>query len=402
MLLSNTMNWGTIQDALRAEPAFRLKQVRKAIFVDLLEDWDAVSVLPKTLREKLTAECPLTIHAEQLVSADGNTVKALLTLEDGKRIETVLMRHGDRNTVCVSTLVGCPMGCTFCATGTMGMVRKLTADEIVEQVLFFARYLKSVGTRSADTTPSRDRFKDTCTNSTSSFVMSKALTKQCRTVAVPRQGNEPDSLRAESLAKRGEQSDERVGSVVFMGMGEPFLNYEAVMDAVRFLHDKDTFNIGARHISISTCGILDGIKRLADEDLPVNLAISLHASNDATRAQLMPIARTYPMSDLLATVDEYIAKTKRKVMFEHLLVEGVNDTDEYARELALLMRRPLYMVNLISYNPTGKYTATSETRINSFRDILKKAGVEVTIRYRFGRDIEGACGQLAVDTVRTV
>jgi 23S rRNA (adenine2503-C2)-methyltransferase len=329
------MQWNTIREALSSEPKFRLKQVQKAVFVDLVDTWDAVSVLPKSMREKLAHECPLTIQAEQLASPDGGTVKALITLHDGARIETVLMRHGDgRNTVCVSTLVGCPMGCTFCATGTMGMLRKLTADEILMQVLYFARYLKPEGAR--------------------------------------------------------------VGSVVCMGMGEPFLNYEAVMEAIRALHDKDMCNIGARHISISTCGILDGIQRLAREELPVNLAISLHGSNDAVRAQLMPIARTYPIHTLLATVDEYIAQTHRKVMFEYLLVEGINDSEVHARELAVLMKRKLYMVNLISYNPTGKYTASSEECINRFRDILKKAGVEVTIRYRFGRDIEGACGQLVV------
>jgi 23S rRNA (adenine2503-C2)-methyltransferase len=327
------MYWSTIQHALSQEPAFRIRQVQKALFIDLLSEWDTVTVLPKLLREKLTGECPLTIQAEQLVSPDGGTVKAVITLQDGARIETVLMRHGDgRNTVCVSTLVGCPMGCTFCATGTMGMLRKLTADEILLQVLYFARYLKPEGAR--------------------------------------------------------------VGSVVCMGMGEPFLNYEAVMEAIRALHDKDMFNIGARHISISTCGILDGIRRLAKEDLQVNLAISLHGSNDAVRAQLMPIARTYPISELLAVVDEYIAHTNRKVMFEYLLVDGVNDSDEQARELAGLMKRKLYMVNLISYNPTGKYIASSEERINAFKAILTHAGVEATIRYRFGRDIEGACGQL--------
>ncbi|MBP9760497.1 MAG: 23S rRNA (adenine(2503)-C(2))-methyltransferase RlmN [Candidatus Pacebacteria bacterium] len=283
----------------------------------------------------------------------------------------------------------------------MGMVRKLTEDEIVEQVLFFARYLKGTSghTRFADATAGGDHSGPFHHKGTSIFTVAPLLENQVGQVLVSPHSTSatlPHVAKKPAMQMMG--PSERVGSIVFMGMGEPFLNYEAVMGAIRLLHDKDTFNIGARHISISTCGILDGIKRLADEDLPVNLAISLHASNDETRAQLMPIARTYPITDLLATVDEYIAKTNRKVMFEHLLVEGVNDTDEHARELATLMNRPLYMVNLISYNPTGKYTATSETRINHFRDILKKAGVEVTIRYRFGRDIEGACGQLVSST----
>jgi 23S rRNA (adenine2503-C2)-methyltransferase len=328
------MNWEGIQETLANEPAYRVKQVKKALFVDLLETWDEVTVLPKALRETLNNLYPLDISAETLVSEDEATVKALLTLEDGEQIETVLMRHaGGRNTVCVSSLVGCPMGCTFCATASMGMVRKLTADEIILQVLFFARWLKKEGAR--------------------------------------------------------------VGSVVFMGMGEPFLNYEAVMEAVNMLNNPEMFTIGARHISISTCGILDGIRRLATEELPVNLAISLHASNDEVRAQLMPVARTYTITELMTVVDEYLQATNRKVMFEYLLVDGVNDTAEHARELGTLLRGKLCMVNLISYNPTGKYTATSEKSIDHFRSLLRKAGLEASIRYRFGRDIEGACGQLA-------
>ncbi len=332
------MDYAALRAALAGEPAFRERQVRRAIFTELCDDWGQVTVLPAALRERLAAVSSLAIPATCFESASGESAKALLTLTDGARIETVLMRHGDRNTVCVSTLVGCPMGCTFCATGTMGFVRKLTADDIVLQVLFFARFLKPLGGR--------------------------------------------------------------VGSVVYMGMGEPFLNYDAVMASVRMLHDPDTFHIGARHISISTCGILDGIKRLAEEELPVNLAVSLHGSNDTVRAQLMPIARTYPIADLLRATDAYVARTNRKVMFEYLLVAGVNDSEEHARELAGLMQRRLVMVNLISYNPTGRYTASSEEQINRFRDILRSAGVEATIRFRFGRDIEGACGQLATDTTR--
>jgi 23S rRNA (adenine2503-C2)-methyltransferase len=332
------MNWTGIQQALQTEPAYRIKQVQKALFVDLVDSWDKVTVLPKALRETLSADFPLTIDAQTFVSEDG-TAKALITLSDGNKIETVLMRHSSgRNTVCVSSLVGCPMGCTFCATASMGLVRKLTADEIVMQVLFFARYLQSEQTR--------------------------------------------------------------VGSVVFMGMGEPFLNYEAVMDSIHILHDPLMCNIGARHISISTCGILEGIERLSNEDLPVNLAISLHSSNDEVRSQLMPIAKTYPLLKLMEVVKDYIHKTNRKVMFEYLLVKDVNDSDEHAKELAKLLKGQLCMVNLISYNETGKYTATSEKQINHFKSLLKERGIEASIRFRFGRDIEGACGQLATDSKR--
>ncbi len=329
------MDWSGIQDTLKDEPAYRLAQVKKALFIDLVSAWDEVTVLPKTLRAVLSRDHSLDIPAKVLVSKDDATVKALITLKDGKQVESVLMRHKDgRNTVCVSSLVGCPMGCTFCATAGMGMVRKLSADEIVLQVLFFARWLKKEGAR--------------------------------------------------------------VGSVVFMGMGEPFLNYDAVFKAVQMIHEPDFFNIGARHISISTCGILEGIERMAKEPLSINLAISLHASNDEVRASLMPVARTYPINQLLETVDAYVQKTNRKVMYEYLLIEGVNDKEEHAQELAELLKDRLCMVNLISYNPTGTYTATSEKGATRFKNILKRNGIEVSIRYRFGRDIEGACGQLAV------
>lgn len=328
------MELSKISKILANEPKYRSAQVNLALFSELVEDWNDVAVLPKTLREKLMAECPIGIPSEISVSFDKDTVKALIALSDGKCIETVLMRHEDgRNTVCVSSMVGCPMKCAFCATGEMGLMRKLTADEIITQVLFFARFLKKEG--------------------------------------------------------------ERVGSVVFMGMGEPFLNYDNVMNAVRILNGKEYFGIGARHISISTCGIFDGINKLSSEDLPVNLAISLHAPNNEVREKLMPVAHGYAIKDLLRVIDEYIAKTKRKVMFEYLMINGVNDTDAMAEELAALLKKKLCVVNLIQYNDTGAFTASSHNRMNRFKEILEKNGVRATMRYRFGRDINGACGQLA-------
>ncbi len=328
------MELSRIQELLAGEPKYRLTQVNQAVFSDLTEDWNSVTGLPKILREKLQAECPLDIPSEVSVSLDKDTVKALLKLSDGKFIETVLMRHEDgRNTVCVSSMVGCPMKCSFCATGEMGLMRKLTADEIITQVLFFARLLK--------------------------------------------------------------KESERVGSVVFMGMGEPFLNYDNVMNAVRVMNSPEGFGIGARHISISTCGIFEGIKKLSEEDLALNLAISLHASNDEVREKLMPVAHGYAIKDLLVVIDEYIAKTKRKVMFEYLMIDGVNDTDDMARELGSLLKKKLCIVNLIQYNDTGSFVASSHNRMNRFKEILEKNGVQATMRYRFGRDIKGACGQLA-------
>ncbi|MFH1188345.1 MAG: 23S rRNA (adenine(2503)-C(2))-methyltransferase RlmN [bacterium] len=325
-----------IETVLADEPKYRIKQVKQAVFCDFVSDWGDIRSLPLQLRERLRKEVPLEIRAQSFISDKKDSIKALITLEDEALIETVLMRHQNgRNTVCVSTQVGCPMGCAFCATGTMGFVRNLTSDEIVIQVLFFARYLK--------------------------------------------------------------QFDKRVSGVVFMGMGEPFLNYDKVMKAIDLLHDVEGLNIGARRFSISTCGILEGIKKLAKEPLDINLAISLHASNDEIRRRLMPIAKTQTIQELLKYVDDYITMTNRRVMFEYVMIAGINDTDEHARQLVALMKKPLYVVNLISYNATGEFKASSQDWIQRFKEILDKNSVRVTIRHRFGRDIKGACGQLVTD-----
>jgi len=264
------------------------------------------------------------------------TIKVLFNLNDGQKIESVLMRHKDgRRTVCVSSQVGCAMGCIFCATGQQGFKRNLSSSEIVEQVLFFARLLKKEG--------------------------------------------------------------KKITNIVFMGMGEPFLNYDNVLEAVRILNDKDGFNLGARNISISTCGIVEGIEKLANEKLQLNLAISLHAPNDKLRSSLMPINKIYSLKKVLTSVHGYIKKTNRKVMFEYLLIDEVNDSQKEAKELARIMEKPLYLVNLISFNPVGhsKFKPSTNQKIKRFKNILEKADINVTQRYRFGQDIDAACGQLS-------
>jgi len=330
------MDLAQFEEILKEEPAYRLKQAKKAIFQNLIEDWSQATNLPLSLRERLNEKCPLLIEGELTISKDQKTAKVLIFLKDGLKIEAVLMRHGGgRNTVCVSSQVGCSLNCKFCATGQMGFKRNLTVFEIIEQVLFFARYLKKFG--------------------------------------------------------------ERVTNVVFMGMGEPFLNYENVLGTIGVLNDKDGFNIGARKISISTVGIIEGIKKLAKEKLQVNLAISLHAPDDKLRSELMPINKKYPLMKIFEEVDDYIKKTKRKVMFEYLMIKNLNDSDECAKKLAKLMKKPLYLVNLISYNPTGIFEPSPQERIKKFKEILEKEGSLVTERYRFGRDIKAACGQLAIE-----
>ncbi len=327
------MNLTKLDDVLKNEPAYRRKQAKEAVFKDLIDDWQKAAALPLVLRQKLNKDCPLSISGQTFVSKDKATVKAVITLDDGLKIESVLMRHQDsRNTVCLSSQVGCPLGCSFCATGKLGFKRNLRAMEIVEQVLFFARYLK--------------------------------------------------------------KEREGITNLVFMGMGEPFLNYDNVLEAIRILNDKDSFHLGARHFSISTCGIVEGIKRLSGEKLEVNLAISLHAPNDELRSKIMPINKKYPIKKILEAVDDYLQKTRRRVMFEYIMIKGVNDSEKCAEELAKLMKKPLYFVNIITYNPTGIFKPSSAETIRKFRRILENQEVAVTQRHRFGEDINAACGQL--------
>ena len=329
------MDLSNLEKVFEGQPKFRLKQANEAIYKNFISDWSEATFFTKDLRDKLNIECPLKIDADVLVSKKEDSIKAKITLKDGLQIETVLMRHKDnRNTVCVSCQVGCPLGCLFCATGKMGLKRNLITDEIVEQVLFFSRLLKL--------------------------------------------------------------EDLKVTNITFMGMGEPFLNYDNVWGAVKIFNDAKYFNIGVRSISISTAGIIEGIKRLQEENLHVNLAISLHAPNDELRKKLMPIDKKYPLPEVLKAVDEYIEKTKRKVMFEYVLIKDINDSDEDAIGLAKIMNKKLYFVNLILYNDTGIYKASETKRVEAFRAILEKLKIRYTQRYRFGDDIEAACGQFII------
>lgn len=322
------------QQLLEKESPYRLKQVKKAIFQDLIDDWHKVTNLPKAVRELLTSNCPLKIQAKLLRSKRSQSLKTLITLEDGLKIEAVLMKHkGKRNTICVSSQAGCPLACKFCATGKLGFKRNLTSSEIVNQVLFFARFLK--------------------------------------------------------------KQNQKVTNVVFMGMGEPFLNSDNVFRAINLLNDKDGFNLGKRHFSISTAGIPEGIKKLAGQLPQVNLALSLHAADNQLRSRLMPINRKYPLNQVMQAIDSCIKKTNRRVMLEYIMIAGVNDSYKEAKKLAVLAKRPLCFVNLITYNPTGDFQPAPAKKIHQFKKILEKHQVPYTQRYRFGQEINAACGQLA-------
>mgnify|MGYP003553496040 CR=1 FL=1 len=323
----------------RKEPAYRLGQIRHAFYIDLAENWDQVTVLSKPLREACKEAFPWdpfsVIRVQE--SKEGDTVKSLLSCIDGQKIEAVLMHHADeRDTVSVSSQAGCAMACTFCATGTMGLKRNLTADEIVSQVIHYARWLKPRG--------------------------------------------------------------RRVTNVVLMGMGEPFHNYDEVMKALRILNDPNGFNLGARRMSISTCGIVPGILRLADEPMQVNLAISLHSAIDAKRSRIMPVNRAYSLSKLRQAVFTYMEKTNRKVLFEYLLLKGINDGEEDARALAEWLGddKRLIHVNIIKYHETEAFQGTERASRIQFLHRLLQLGVPATHRITFGEDIDAACGQLAV------
>ncbi|KKQ80409.1 MAG: putative dual-specificity RNA methyltransferase RlmN [Parcubacteria group bacterium GW2011_GWC2_38_7] len=328
------MDLQKLDKILEKAPGFRKAQVQRFVFNNLIEDWDEASSLPKELRETLKANVSLKIEHERFQSKENNATKELITLDDGYRIETVMMRHEDgRNTVCVSSQIGCALGCVFCATGKMGFIRNLTADEIVMQVLLFNRLLK--------------------------------------------------------------KDKKQVTNVVFMGMGEPMLNYDNVIKSIYFMNDKNTFGLGARKFSISTVGVVDGIRKLAEEKMEINLAVSIHAPNDMLRTRLMPINRKWNLLQLFKAIDNYIEKTNRRVMLEYTLIKGVNDFVEAAEQLTALVKNKLCFVNLVTYNRTRFYSPPLASAVKKFSDYLEKNHVPFTLRQTFGHDIAAACGQLA-------
>ncbi len=327
-------------------PHYRLRQIRHSVARSTSADWGGLTDLPFALRSKLAEAFRWSsVEVEtEIASADGETRKALLRLHDGHHIETVLMpHHGERNSVCISTQAGCPMACAFCATGEMGWIRDLTAGEIVDQVRLWQRELRARG--------------------------------------------------------------ERVSHVVYMGMGEPLRNYGPVMASVRMLVDPDLFGISPRRITISTCGIVPKMDALAAEGLPINLAVSLHAADDATRARIMPVDRKWGVDELLAASARYVERTKRRLTFEYILLAGVNDSAEHAerlaRKIAALGRTAMYHVNLIPVNPgPGGFERPSPEKMERFAKILEGHGVAATVRISKGQDIAAGCGQLKVNEGR--
>ena len=336
------MNFEAVKQLIKAEglPIFRLTQVREAVYKRGISSWKEASSLPESLREKLDNEQPiLSFKVSKIVcSRQDRTAKALLTLKDGLQIETVLLKPQDTWSVCVSSQVGCALRCSFCSTGKMGFKRDLTAEEIADQVLMWFQYIHK------------------------------------------------------------EKLGERISSVVFMGMGEPLLNYVNVVEAARNLSHPDYLNIGARHISVSTSGIADKLHKLA-LDLPqANLAVSLHNADNAERSKLMPVNRKFDLDDLKKALEEYIAMTGRQVFLEYSVIENINSRPEHIRKLAdwiySIKDNYLLHVNLIACN-LGRGEKTDERLVKDFAAGLKGMGIGVTVRKSMGNDILAACGQLA-------
>lgn len=315
-------------------PAYRAKQLFAWMHRRLATAFDTMTELPAALRATLATHCRLSVlETRRRVAAADGTVKYLFSLADGRAIETVRIHENERVTVCVSTMVGCPFGCGFCATGQAGFERNLTAAEIVDQV-----------------------------------------------------------YRVQADLSAGQA----VTNVVYMGMGEPLANYDAVVRSVRLLNHPQGLNLGQRRITLSTVGIIPGIERLADEGLQVGLAISLHAPTQAARARMVPIAKKYPLSALIAAARQFVHRTGRKVTFEYTVVPGQNDSPADAAALAALVRGLQSLVNIIPLNPTPGYKTTGDllAAAERFTTALRAHGVEAALRKSRGAEVGGACGQL--------
>lgn len=324
--------------AEKGEPAYHARQIFDWVYTKGIKNWEEMSNLSKELRRKLAENFrfPVLELVRVTESDDHETFKFLWKLRDGNLVESVLIYSNERRTVCVSSQVGCPAKCAFCASGKLGFFRNLRPCEIVEQVVHINAWLMAKG--------------------------------------------------------------ERVSHIVYMGMGEPFKNYDPVVKSIRLLSSPETLNISQRRITVSTVGVIEGIKRLASEDLNVSLVLSLHAPNQRVRQKIIPYARKYPLDAIMVAMDEYAEKTKRDVTYEYTLIAGINDHPDHAFELSHLLKGKQCTVNLIPYNPVSglKLKRPERRTIKQFRSVLFGCHIVNTCRYTKGDDIAAACGQLAM------
>lgn len=316
-------------------PKYRGRQLYQALWKQHIRSYDELLVWPKDLRARAAAEWPLRrVEIRERQTARDGTEKLVLALPDGELVEMVLLPHPYGWSVCVSTQVGCAMGCHFCASGLLGKTRNLSAGEIADQV----------------------------------------------------------ALADHLLQERGE----KVKRVDLMGIGEPLDNYAGTVGSLRLIHDPDGLGLSYRHLTVSTSGLVPRIVKLAEEGMPVTLAVSLHAPNDAVRGELMPVNRAYPVARLMDALERYWEKTRRRITYEYLLIDGVNDSVPLAHELVRLIRRFPCHVNLIPWNPVPEfpYRPSPRAQVNLFREVLEQAGISCTVRRELGQEIEAACGQL--------
>ncbi|MFA7688660.1 MAG: 23S rRNA (adenine(2503)-C(2))-methyltransferase RlmN, partial [Bacilli bacterium] len=315
------------------EEKYIASQIFDWLYKKKIDSYKEMTNIKKELIERLEKDKPLEKIKLIKKQSNDDVFKYLFELSDGEKIESVVMKHNYGNSICISTQVGCNMGCLFCASGKLKKVRNLSASDMILQILFIEGDIK-----------------------------------------------------------------ERISHVVLMGIGEPFDNYDNVLKFIRIINNNKGLDIGVRHITISTCGIIPKIEEFMKEGIQVNLAISLHASNDELRSRLMPINKVYSISKLISVVKKYINQTNRRVTFEYIMLKNINDSDDCAIELSTLLKGINCYVNLIPYNETDdKFKRTNKKQILHFYDILKKRGINVTIRREFGLEIAAACGQLRAE-----
>src|SRR5687767_4538134 len=371
------------------EPAYRADQVLRWLYKELATDFSQMTNLPAPLRQKLDDAMQIGSAelVDQKISTDGWTRKVLLKMRGGHTVEAVLMLYFDRATVCISSQVGCAMGCSFCATGQMGFTRNLSTGEILEQVIWFNRWLREHPHRPAQAKAKRTHYMGKQPNDDEKARDRIALLDEGWHSADSASATPGSEIRA-------------VTNIVFMGMGEPLVNYNNVWNAIRTLNSPEGLGMGARRLTVSTVGIAPQIRRFAEEEQAVNLAVSLHAPNDELRSSMVPVNTRYPIEDLMAACRYYTETTRRRITFEYVLINGTNDSLDLAHELAALSRGMLCHVNLIPLNPVPgtDMRATPKEQVYAFQKIVEDAGISTTVRIERGVDIAAACGQLKVES----
>jgi 23S rRNA (adenine2503-C2)-methyltransferase len=319
-------------------PNYKIDQIYQQYYQSPIKSWDELTTWSLPLREELKKEVPFCTlnNFQEFISKDRRTIKALSYTHDEYPVESVLMKSKQRNTICISCMSGCPVGCKFCATGQMGFNKKLSTQETIDQVMYFKRKLY--------------------------------------------------------------ESGENITNIVFMGMGEPMLNLDSVVESIRIMTDEKKLALGRRRITISTVGYIEQLEKFLNKDLGVKIAVSLHAPTQQLREKLMPtVAKTNHLDDLISVLISFQKKSNKKVTYEYLLLKGVNDTADHAKELSKLLNNQIALVNLINFNPSKElpFQPSNKASIQAFQEILDSRGINNTLRYSYGQDVSAACGQLA-------